>query len=239
MSDEPQKYNYTFYMIHRKGRSIIDIYDEEDGEHYIGSTRHFKNRCGGHKGTCNNPNSKDYNIPVYQHIRLNGGFDEWEFSVIEKHDNLTKKDAFIHESWLQELYGSKLNSYRAIATQEETEETRKIWRKNNRDAENSKSKSYYARNAEKCREISRKCHHNNRDKRLEYSRQYWINKKDKINERRAQNQDKINELQRIRRSTQTREQLDKTNKYQNERRYAKKKLEKEQEQNVFATQDIV
>jgi hypothetical protein len=41
---EESLYNYTFYMIHRKGLNIIDIYDEENGEHYIGSTRNFKNR---------------------------------------------------------------------------------------------------------------------------------------------------------------------------------------------------
>jgi len=226
-----ETYNYTFYMIHRKGRNIIDIYDEEDGEHYIGSTRNFKNRCEGHISSCNNINIKDYTQPVYQHLRLNGGFDEWVISVIEKHKYITKKEALIHERWLQELYGSNLNRWRPIVSKEETEEKQKIWRKNNRDKDNAKSKRYYARNVEHCREISRKSHHKNRDKRLEYSRQYYINTKDKIDERRARTRDRINECQRIRRANQTREQLDKNNKYAKERR-EKKKLEKEQEQKI-------
>lgn len=210
-SSQDELYNYTFYMIHRKGLTTIDIYDEENGEHYIGSTRHFKSRCSKHMDCCNNINNKDYNTPVYQHLRLNGGFAEWIISVIETHDNITKKNALIHERWLQELYSSQLNKWRPLVTQEEKKEKQKIWRKNNRDKNNAKAKRYYERNTDRCKEIARKSHHKNRDKRLEYSRQYWINKKDEIDERKSRNRDRINECQRIRR--------------------AKKKLEKEQSSN--------
>jgi len=41
---------------------------------YIGSTTDFIRRKYSHKSHCNNPNSKAYNIKLYQMIRDNGGW---------------------------------------------------------------------------------------------------------------------------------------------------------------------
>ena len=110
---------YTFYMIHRKSRNIIDIYDEEDGEHYIGSTVNFRTRCTEHRSRCTNENDIRYDYKIYKHIRKNGGFNDWDITVLETHDNLTKKDARVHERWLIELYKSELNCLLPISTDAE------------------------------------------------------------------------------------------------------------------------
>ena len=50
---------------------------------YVGSTTHLINRRASHKESCTNLKSKLYNQFVYQFIRDNGGFDNWDIVLIE------------------------------------------------------------------------------------------------------------------------------------------------------------
>lgn len=116
---EDEKFNYTFYKLFKK-----------DCECYIGSTRDLKERIRIHKYKCNteifkngNKNNR-YDIKLYQYIRGNGGFDTFDFEVLDtKYCN--KKEAEIYEGELMKKYNSTLNVVRNY-----TEEDKKQHQKN-------------------------------------------------------------------------------------------------------------
>jgi hypothetical protein len=231
-----ETYNYTFYMIHRKGRNIIDIYDEEDGEHYIGSTRHFKTRIYEHLCSEQNVNGKNYNLKVYNHIRSTGGFDEWIISTIETHDNITKKEAHIHERWLIELYGSQLNTYKPARTKEDDALHSHQYYINNKEKLSKKNKQYQKENYDRLYALAKIRVANDRDRINATNRRYQHRTMDyqiaRQREYRNRNREKVNaNQQRYRKENK----LILTEK--RHAREAKKKLEKEQ--NIFATQDGV
>ena len=51
---------------------------------YIGSTTNFRCRKKQHKECCTNEKSSHYNSYVYQFIRNNGGWDNWEMILIKE-----------------------------------------------------------------------------------------------------------------------------------------------------------
>jgi len=66
--------------------------DYEDDNIYIGSTCNFKHRKNAHKTGCYNEKSRNYNSPVYQFIRDNGGWDQWVMTPIEQYSCNSKKE---------------------------------------------------------------------------------------------------------------------------------------------------
>jgi len=64
----------SVYIIRSKDLSVDDC--------YVGSTKDFKRRMKEHKSRYNN----NYNYNVYQFIRANGGWDNWEMAEICKCD---------------------------------------------------------------------------------------------------------------------------------------------------------
>jgi hypothetical protein len=69
--------NTIIYKLCCKDLSITDI--------YVGHTTDMRKRKWGHKSNCNNEKIKNYNLNVYQFIRNNGGWDNWEMIEIEKY----------------------------------------------------------------------------------------------------------------------------------------------------------
>ena len=63
------------YEIKSKDKSVTGT--------YIGSTWDMKYRQQKHKTRYNNKNSKDYNFPLYIYIRENGGWDNFEMTIID------------------------------------------------------------------------------------------------------------------------------------------------------------
>jgi len=90
-------YDYTFYKIYKDGC-----------ESYIGSTVNYNNRKSKHKYACNNPKSNRYNLPLYQYIRENGGYDTFNYEILDK-KFVCKKDAEIYEGELMKIHNSTLN----------------------------------------------------------------------------------------------------------------------------------
>ena len=56
--------------------------DENIKPFYIGSTSNLKKRCNLHRRNCNYKGSKAYNRKVYKFIRENGGFENWNMTVL-------------------------------------------------------------------------------------------------------------------------------------------------------------
>lgn len=90
------------YKLCCKDTSITEI--------YVGSTTNFTQRKRSHKNCCNNPTYKQSNLKVYQFIRENGGFQNWNMVLIEYFSCETELELGRRENyWKQELQSS-LNS---------------------------------------------------------------------------------------------------------------------------------
>ena len=105
----PNYNNGLIYMI----RHICDYKLENI---YIGSTTNFRQRKKQHKNCCNVPTKKDYNYPVYQYIRNNGGWDCWCMVQILPFPCNSKRELEQKEDELIRKYKSKLNKTHPTAT---------------------------------------------------------------------------------------------------------------------------
>jgi hypothetical protein len=148
--------------------------DYDDLNIYIGSTTNFRGRKYEHKSNCNNEKSKKYNIPVYQFIRDNGGWEEWVMIQIEPYSCYSKKELETRERYHIDFFKPTLN--KEIPTR-----TVKEWYNDNKEVI-----------AKKCK----KRHNDNREKNLEKQKKYREANKEKINEKlkehRKANKEKIN-----------------------------------------------
>lgn len=79
-------------------------------EVYVGSSTSLRNRRACHKTRCGNKNDKAYNRPVYQYIRENGGWDNWELLPIERVEFDFKFELHERERHHMEALHATLNS---------------------------------------------------------------------------------------------------------------------------------
>lgn len=120
-------------------------------ELYIGSTTNFSRRKCEHKTDCNNKNKKSYNYRVYQFIRDNGGWSNFDMVQIEQYNATDKNSLHARERyWLEQLKPS-LNCN--IPSR-----TRKQWFVDNRDTRLAYTKQY---------------NQQNKAARLEYRKQHY------------------------------------------------------------------
>ena len=66
----------VIYKIYCKDTDISDC--------YIGSTKNLINRKTQHKCYCNNSNCRKYNYKVYKFIRENGGYNNFDYQILEE-----------------------------------------------------------------------------------------------------------------------------------------------------------
>jgi hypothetical protein len=149
----PDYLNSCIYKIFCKDKEIEDI--------YIGSTTNFTQRKQSHKKNCNNPNNSHYNIKVYQFIRDNGGWSNWDMIIFEEVNCENKLELLKIERKYIEKYNNSLNI--AVPSRTNTE-----YKKDNKD---------------KIKEQSKKYHEANRDKILEKQKKYREANKEKLKEK--------------------------------------------------------
>jgi len=166
--------------------------DDQDNEIiYIGSTTNFRGRKCEHKNYCNSENNKKYNMPLYQYIRENGGWYEWEMIAIETYPCESKRDLEIRERYWIETFKSKLNKYiptRNIKewkeeNKEVISEKNKKYRDENKEKIAKKMKEYYETNKEQIKIYEKKYREANKEKEKERSKKYYEDNKDKILEK--------------------------------------------------------
>lgn len=85
---------------------------------YVGSTKDFNHRIGVHKHYANN-DKKDFIL--YENIKENGGWDNWDCSIIEHLECDNRHDATIREGFYIDDLKASLN----MAKIHHTEELRK------------------------------------------------------------------------------------------------------------------
>tara|TARA_R110000803_G_scaffold209062_1_gene278259 strand:+ start:283 stop:750 length:468 start_codon:yes stop_codon:yes gene_type:complete len=84
------------YLIYCKDLDIKEI--------YIGHTVDFDRRKGEHLSRCNDIKSKEYNLKRYKFIRENGGFDNWEFTILEEDcEKIRERFWYEHFDYLPQL----------------------------------------------------------------------------------------------------------------------------------------
>jgi len=103
---------------------------------YIGSSRDIRQRKYLHKSRCNNENGIYYNLNIYKFIRDNGGYENWEYKILDTITTDDKKLQKIVEQFYILQY-EKLNMIRAFTTEQDFKNDRKIT-----------SKTYYDKNKE-------------------------------------------------------------------------------------------
>lgn len=106
---------------------IYAIFCDDTDDVYIGITKHFAQRKHLHKHM-----SKYSPYKLYQTIRENGGWKNWQMISLETHD-IDKAEARKIEEEKRLEYGCNLNSNRCYRTEDQKKEYFKQWRKNNPD----------------------------------------------------------------------------------------------------------
>ena len=185
--------NSVIYKICCKDINIKEI--------YVGSTaNNLRIRKGQHKIDCNNINRNNYNSYVYQFIRQNGGFQNFDMVLIEKYSCNDRQELHKRERFYIELLEASLNSHipnrghkeRYENNKEQILEKRKEYYESNKDKLLEQQKEYYEENKEKKKEY----YEENKDKFLEQNKEYYELNKEKIKQHYESNKDKILEKQR-------------------------------------------
>ena len=118
---------------------------------YVGSTLNFKKRKSEHKTKCYREKDKAYNYKVYQFIRANGGWDNFDMILIEQYEAKSKLDLHARERHWLETLNATLNGY--IPTRTDAE-----YYKDNIEYYNEYHKQYRKNNSDKInRKITCKC----------------------------------------------------------------------------------
>jgi predicted GIY-YIG superfamily endonuclease len=155
MPKTPLYCNSVIYKLCCKDPSIEDF--------YVGSTTNFTKRKAQHKTHCNNENSKDYNIYVYQFIRDNGGFFNWDMILIKDYPTDSKRNLEMEERRIIEELKPNLNKnipYRTIDERknyyydnvDKLLKQKKDYREKNKQIIAEKKKIYQLKNKEKIAE---------------------------------------------------------------------------------------
>ena len=120
---------------------------------YVGHTTNFIKRKAQHKSICNNPNSKSYNLKIYNTIRDNGGFDNWSMIQIEKFQDCNDiNEACARERYWYELLNAKLNTN---CPGRNKAEYIKDYYQDNKDKIQKVNKEYYEDNKDKINAIKK------------------------------------------------------------------------------------
>jgi len=142
---------------------------------YIGHTTNFSKRKIQHKSSYNKGN----NMLVYQFIRNNGGWENWDIILIESCKCEKFSDACkIEKKYIEDLKAT-LNKAKPIRTKKEYYE-------DNKEKINETKKLYNQKNKEKISETVKKYYEDNKEKILNYIKEYNEDNKEKIKEYRKE-----------------------------------------------------
>ena len=144
---------------------------------YVGSTTNLSMRKIKHKSDCNNPNNTHYNLPVYQCIRDNGGFENWEFIVVRRYNHIKTKHQ-LHRK--ERKYIEKLNATlnQIIPTRTSKERYHEI--KSTRDKILNRNKEYFLQNKDKIYAKQKERYTLNKEEILQRNKAYRDNNKQTI-----------------------------------------------------------
>ena len=136
-------------------------------EIYVGSTKNQTRRKCQHKSKCNNESNNGYNLNVYQYIRANGGFANWELVQLEQVTYNTRPELRARERHYIESLGASLNSIIPNRTRQE-------YRDDNKESIDQYHKQYRDDNKESIDQYQKQYRDDNKEK----TKQYYKDKKE-------------------------------------------------------------
>ena len=178
--------NYSNGKIYQICCKDIDV-----KEIYVGSTTNLNRRRWEHKSCCNNEGGDRYNSYVYQFIRNNGNWENWNIIMVEEYEAVSKLDLHKRERyWVEEL-GATLN--KQIPTRDKKEyyrehkvilaEKNKEYREKNKVILAKKGKEYREKNKVILAEKKKEYRENNKVVITEKMKEYYEKNKVLIVER--------------------------------------------------------
>ena len=169
---------------------------------YVGSTTNFYQRKAKHKHNCNHEERKDFTIPIYCHIRDNGGFGCFEVIPIKSLKLENKTELLIAEQEELDKHQTLVNRNKAHITIEEQKKYQKQYLKQYREEfkeelkQNKKQhdKKYREANKAEINEKAKNYREANKEQIKEKRKKYLEANKEQIKEQRKKYLEKINEL---------------------------------------------
>jgi hypothetical protein len=169
MPKKPIDYsNTTFYKLCCKDINVTDIYVEH--------TTNFTKRKNQHKLNSCNIKSKGYNYYVYQFIRNNGGWGNWDMIEIEKRECSDLNEACRSERQHLERLCASLN--KCIPTR-----TGKEWYEANKEHVKEIQKEWFEQNREEIKEYKRVYHKENGVAIKEKQREWYEQNRENVKEK--------------------------------------------------------
>jgi len=172
MPKAPMDYSKTnIYKIVCNDLSVKDC--------YVGHTTNMTERKWCHKSHCHNEKDKGHNRKIYQIIRENGGWDNWNMVLVEEFPCNNRQEACKREREVYEELDAKMNMVRPYLTQEDLKEYHKEYGKQYKKQYNQDHKEYNKQYSKQYREEHKK-------QISEYSKQYWEYHKKEITEKKKE-----------------------------------------------------
>lgn len=136
-------------------------------ECYVGSTTDFTRRKSTHKAKCNN---NKYNYNIYQFIRENGSWDNWDMIQIEEFNAINHLDQLKRERYWLEFYKAILNTLIPSRTDPEYQ---KIYSEEHKEELAEKAKKYREENREHFVNYAKKYQQDHKEKIADYHKEYY------------------------------------------------------------------
>ena len=147
---------------------------------YVGSTLNFVKRRCQHKFSCLHPTDKHHNTPVYEFIRNNGSWENWEMILINTECVANSIEATQRERHYKELLNATLNTQIQSRTRQEWVDTNKTvisqkqkeYRELHSDTIKNKKKQHYEQNKENILKKCKKYRGEHKDESKQYQSSY-------------------------------------------------------------------
>lgn len=146
---------------------------------YVGSTKSLRNRKQSHKQGCETETNRSHHYPVYECIRANGGWVNWDLVVIETVTYNEKYELRARERYWLETLKASLNSKIPTRTKPE-------WREENKEKIRKSKSEYYQENKPLLQEQRKARYEENKERYLAQNREYQERNKDVISAKHAE-----------------------------------------------------
>jgi hypothetical protein len=157
---------------------LYHIKSKDGVVHYVGSTSNLNSRKSSHRYRCNTEKCPQYHFHIYQYIRNNGGFDQFDIIPIRKIENVSNKtDLLIAEQTEMNKFSGLKNMVGSYLSEEERIENSKKYYESNREQLNQQIRQWQKNNFEKVKKSQRKYRETHREKLNEKQRQKRLQKK--------------------------------------------------------------
>ena len=150
---------------------------------YVGHTTNMTERKHNHKSRCNNEKNKSHNLKIYQIIRENGGWDNWNMLLVEKFPCKDKFEACKREREIFEELDAKMNTNRPYRTQEDHKADRKEYinqyHEDHKEEIAEKKKQYREENKEKIKKYKKQYREEHKEELNQQSKKYYQEHKER------------------------------------------------------------